>query len=200
LVTPTTTAERTSSPPSHTTTTTLPISTLAPHPSASELASKLVSVVYPGVGYSRKIPAFTTTTSTLSTLGLIPATVPSFWSRTMFSSAHRVPCILRTVVTLLPGGTISVVPVTRLPTVPSPLSPIPTRWFQPASSSPPSSLMLVPTSPSEHRCIWTSAGTGNRSHGQVHGLNKTRTTCARVLLLYAPFLLPVAPRAFAANV
>ena len=118
--------------------------------------------VYPGVEHSREIPAFTIITSTLSTLGLIPATVPSFWSKTTFSSVHRVPCILRTVVTLLPGGTTSAAPVTRLPPVLSPLSPIPTRCVQPAPSGPPSSLMSVPTSPSEHRCIWMSPGTADR--------------------------------------
>lgn len=108
--------------------------------------------VYPGVRHSRKIPVFITTTSTLSILGLTLATVPSFWSRTMFSSAHRVPYTLLTVVTLLPVGTILAVPITRPPPALSPLSPIPTRCVQPAPSSPPSSLVLVLASPSEYRC------------------------------------------------
>ena len=76
---------------------------------------------------SRGIPAFTTTTSTASTLELIPVTGPSFLSRTMFSSTRRHPCSPRLVVSLSPRGTTSVEPKTLLLVALLTTSPTPIR-------------------------------------------------------------------------
>ena len=147
----------TKSPPSPTTTTTSPTSTLKPQPSASQPSSKLVPVYLPcRVTYMRTITAFTTTGSTTSPKELIPATVPSFWSRTTFSPTHRLPCSPQTGGILSSTATISAVPPTMLPLVLSTPSPTPTRCFQPAPSSPTSPPVLVLSSPSEKRYIYAS--------------------------------------------
>jgi len=130
------------------------VSTLAPHPSASGLASKLLATHPPQVyALTRVIPAFTTTTSVASTSESIPATVLSFWLRTTFSSTQRILCTLRTMATRSPTATISVVPRTRLPLALSPPFPTTTHCLQPAPSSPMSPPVPVLSSPSERQCI-----------------------------------------------
>ena len=108
---------------------------------------------HPSFTDSRIIPAFTTTTSAMSTLELTPATALSFWSRTTFLSTQRILCTLRTTATRSPTATISVVPRTRLPLALSPPSPTTTRYLRPAPSSPTSPPAPAQSSPSDHQYI-----------------------------------------------